>query len=280
MAFVAAAVAKTGDMKISTPTSTLGIRGTTGLVEVPGAGAAAANREQCGDQALSGSRRPRRPHRGHRPRRLAARLLSPRAAAALRFSRGAGGRFSPPPRSLYRRNRRCAIRASCARSMRRRASGGRSSPSSAPCGRPIGPAPRGPITQLIRPPTRSASPVCKNRTVFRSKMACRSRTACRHGPAHPNRRSPHCRTVRDSSNGNRRRVRNHSQPRRNRPVPHHNRARSSNPTRPACSGLGCKIGPRLQRAATSLPRAKGKTAERKTALGLRRFDIGAMTTTA
>jgi FecR protein len=44
VAFVAAAVAKTGDMKISTPTSTLGIRGTTGLVEVPeGAAAAGAN---------------------------------------------------------------------------------------------------------------------------------------------------------------------------------------------------------------------------------------------
>ena len=41
VAFVAAAVAKTGDMKITTPTSTLGIRGTTGLVEVPQAGAAA-----------------------------------------------------------------------------------------------------------------------------------------------------------------------------------------------------------------------------------------------
>jgi hypothetical protein len=35
-------VAKTGDMKITTPTSTLGIRGTTGLVEVPQGGAAAA----------------------------------------------------------------------------------------------------------------------------------------------------------------------------------------------------------------------------------------------
>ena len=35
VAFVAAAVARTGDMKISTPTATLGIRGTTGLVEVP-----------------------------------------------------------------------------------------------------------------------------------------------------------------------------------------------------------------------------------------------------
>jgi hypothetical protein len=42
VAFVAAAVARTGDMKISTPSATLGIRGTTGLVEVP-EGAAAAN---------------------------------------------------------------------------------------------------------------------------------------------------------------------------------------------------------------------------------------------
>ena len=41
-AFVAAAVAKTGDMKITTPSATLGIRGTTGLVEVP-EGAAANN---------------------------------------------------------------------------------------------------------------------------------------------------------------------------------------------------------------------------------------------
>jgi hypothetical protein len=41
-AFVAAAVAKTGDMKITTPTAVLGIRGTTGLVEVP-VGAAANN---------------------------------------------------------------------------------------------------------------------------------------------------------------------------------------------------------------------------------------------
>jgi hypothetical protein len=41
-AFVAAAVAKSGDMKITTPTATLGIRGTTGLVEVP-EGAAASN---------------------------------------------------------------------------------------------------------------------------------------------------------------------------------------------------------------------------------------------
>ena len=42
VAFVAAAVAKTGDMKISTPSAALGIRGTTGLVEVP-QGASATN---------------------------------------------------------------------------------------------------------------------------------------------------------------------------------------------------------------------------------------------
>jgi FecR-like protein len=42
VAFVAAAVAKTGDMRISTPTSTLGIRGTTGLVQVPEAGSPAS----------------------------------------------------------------------------------------------------------------------------------------------------------------------------------------------------------------------------------------------
>ncbi|MGA2055422.1 MAG: FecR domain-containing protein [Bradyrhizobium sp.] len=42
-AFVASAVAKTGNMKINTPTATLGIRGTTGLVEVDGAGAGAHN---------------------------------------------------------------------------------------------------------------------------------------------------------------------------------------------------------------------------------------------
>lgn len=44
VAFVAAAVARTGNMSIATPTATLGIRGTTGLIEVPaGASAAGAN---------------------------------------------------------------------------------------------------------------------------------------------------------------------------------------------------------------------------------------------
>ncbi len=44
VAFVAAAVAKSGDMKIATPTATLGIRGTTGVVDVPeGVTASTAN---------------------------------------------------------------------------------------------------------------------------------------------------------------------------------------------------------------------------------------------
>ena len=41
-AFVASLVAKTGDMKIATPQATLGIRGTTGVVEVPQGGGTAA----------------------------------------------------------------------------------------------------------------------------------------------------------------------------------------------------------------------------------------------
>jgi hypothetical protein len=42
VAFVAAQVAKTGNMQINTPAASLGIRGTSGLVEVPEGGAAAA----------------------------------------------------------------------------------------------------------------------------------------------------------------------------------------------------------------------------------------------
>jgi hypothetical protein len=42
VAFVASLVAKTGDMTISTPTATLGIRGTTGVVDVPENAAAGA----------------------------------------------------------------------------------------------------------------------------------------------------------------------------------------------------------------------------------------------
>jgi hypothetical protein len=65
VAFVAAAVAKTGDMKITTPTATLGIRGTTGVVEVPEG--AAAKDQQRQHQALSRRRWPGRTHRRRRP---------------------------------------------------------------------------------------------------------------------------------------------------------------------------------------------------------------------
>jgi hypothetical protein len=44
-AFVASLVAKTGDMKITTPIATLGIRGTTGVVDVPPVGEAAGGGE-------------------------------------------------------------------------------------------------------------------------------------------------------------------------------------------------------------------------------------------
>jgi FecR protein len=42
VAFVAASIAKTGNMQITTPAASLGIRGTTGVVEVPEGGGAAA----------------------------------------------------------------------------------------------------------------------------------------------------------------------------------------------------------------------------------------------
>lgn len=48
MAFVAAAVAKTGDMKIETPTATLGIRGTTGVVDVPEGASASSTANNVG----------------------------------------------------------------------------------------------------------------------------------------------------------------------------------------------------------------------------------------
>jgi hypothetical protein len=61
VAFVAGQAARTGDMKFITPSATLGIRGTTGVV---------GRRGRCGrteDQTLSRRRRPRRPHRSVRP---------------------------------------------------------------------------------------------------------------------------------------------------------------------------------------------------------------------
>ena len=73
VAFVAAAVAHTGDMKISTPIGDA----RHSRHHRPDRGAARRVRrqpQQCRDQALSRRRRPGRTHRGQRPRRRAARF--------------------------------------------------------------------------------------------------------------------------------------------------------------------------------------------------------------
>jgi hypothetical protein len=95
VAFVAAAVAKTGDMKISTPTATLGIRGTTGLVEVP-EGAAANNPNNVAIKLYPDPD-------GHVGRievndRAGARLgFLTQGASGFTIRRGAGGRFAAAP---------------------------------------------------------------------------------------------------------------------------------------------------------------------------------------
>ena len=73
VAFVAAAVAKTGDMKIRRRPRRSAFAAPPALSrcrKAPSAG----DREQCRDQALSGRRRQSRPHRGQRSRRRAARF--------------------------------------------------------------------------------------------------------------------------------------------------------------------------------------------------------------
>jgi hypothetical protein len=95
VAFVAAAVAKTGDMKISTPTATLGIRGTTGLVEVP-EGAAATNPNNVAIKLYPDPD-------GHVGRievndRAGARLgFLTQGASGFTIRPGAGGRFTAAP---------------------------------------------------------------------------------------------------------------------------------------------------------------------------------------
>jgi hypothetical protein len=92
VAFVASAVAKTGNMKITTPTATLGIRGTTGLVEVDGAGSGAHNIKLYPDPD------------GHvgtidvADRSSGARLGTlNRGASGFTVRAGAGGRFTAAP---------------------------------------------------------------------------------------------------------------------------------------------------------------------------------------
>jgi hypothetical protein len=109
-AFVASLVAKTGDMKITTPVATMGIRGTTGVIDVPEQGATAA-------PGPGGNGEPRvklyADEDGHvgqievfGPQGLSLGTLT-LAATAFAFRRGAGGRIEAvtyliPPREAER----------------------------------------------------------------------------------------------------------------------------------------------------------------------------------
>jgi hypothetical protein len=92
VAFVAAEVAHSGDMKISTPTATLGIRGTTGLVEVP-EGAAANNPNNVAIKLYPDA--DGRVGRIEVSDRNGARLGSlTQGSSGFTIRRGAGGRFT------------------------------------------------------------------------------------------------------------------------------------------------------------------------------------------
>jgi hypothetical protein len=95
VAFVAASVAHTGDMKISTPTASLGIRGTTGLVEVP-EGAAANNPNNVAIKLYPDA--DGRVGRIEVNDRSGARLGAlTQGASGFTIRPGAGGRFSAAP---------------------------------------------------------------------------------------------------------------------------------------------------------------------------------------
>jgi hypothetical protein len=92
VAFVAAEVAHSGDMNISTPTATLGIRGTTGLVEVP-EGAAANNPNNVAIKLYPDA--DGRVGRIEVSDRNGARLGSlTQGSSGFTIRRGAGGRFT------------------------------------------------------------------------------------------------------------------------------------------------------------------------------------------
>jgi hypothetical protein len=95
VAFVAASVAHTGDMKISTPTATLGIRGTTGLVEVP-EGAAGNNPDNVAIKLYPDA--DGRVGRIEVSDRAGVRLGSlTQGSSGFTIRPGAGGRFSAAP---------------------------------------------------------------------------------------------------------------------------------------------------------------------------------------
>jgi FecR protein len=100
VAFVAAAVAKTGDMKITTPTATLGIRGTTGLVEVPeNATAGGANNVNIKLYPDADGRVGRIEVNDRMGTRLGALT---QAASGFAIRPGAGGRFAAAPLVISR----------------------------------------------------------------------------------------------------------------------------------------------------------------------------------
>jgi hypothetical protein len=98
VAFVAAAVAKTGDMKITTPTASLGIRGTTGVVEVPeGTTAGGANNVNIKLYPDADGRVGRIEVNDRMGARLGALT---QGASGFAIRAGAGGRFAAAPLTI------------------------------------------------------------------------------------------------------------------------------------------------------------------------------------
>jgi hypothetical protein len=98
VAFVAAAVAKTGDMKITTPTASLGIRGTTGVVDVPeGTTAGGANNVNIKLYPDADGRVGRIEVNDRMGSRLGALT---QGASGFAIRPGAGGRFAAAPLTI------------------------------------------------------------------------------------------------------------------------------------------------------------------------------------
>ena len=93
IAFVASLVAKTGDMTISTPTANLGIRGTTGVIDVP-ADAAAGGEAKIKLYADADGHVGQIQVFDRQGGRLGALT---QGASAFEIRRGAGGRFAAVP---------------------------------------------------------------------------------------------------------------------------------------------------------------------------------------
>ena len=175
VAFVAAEVAHTGDMKISTPTATLGIRGTTGLVEVP-EGAAANNPNNVAIKLYPDA--DGRVGRIEVNDRNGARLgFLTQGASGFTIRPGAGGRFTAAPLVDF-------AAAGAARPGHR---------APGPCRAKRRPPDRHPAARVAAgqsEPEQSAqqsarvSPACSGRTTCRN-----GRTACRSVPARRKRRA-------------------------------------------------------------------------------------------